>query len=286
MQNSAFSGMAPGVAQGLGGIYGTTSGNAGQSFGLAPWMVNGLSSSDAGNPLIAPMTSGQQYMLGRIGENAQTGFGGLTNAQGMAREMMDPNSGLVSNAINMATNPMINAFNQFTMPSLRGNFTAMGHRLSAPEAMANANTGSGSSAFENARNNAISNLQQNIGQVSGQIEQNFLNTGLQATAQLSQENLNQMISSLQQEALPQMLQQYGINQGMQLYQQQIQTILSALGVGAQAAQPAIGNVAGSHGSNTGGLGGLIGAQGLGGLIGEAAGEDTAGSGILGLIGLL
>jgi hypothetical protein len=59
-------------------------------------------------------------------------------------------------------------------------------------------------------------------------------------ASLSQTELNNLISGLNAQALPQLTQQYGITAGTQLYQQQVSTILQALGLGVQAAQPVLG----------------------------------------------
>lgn len=57
---------------------------------------------------------------------------------------------------------------------------------------------------------------------------------------LSTTELNNLISGLNAQALPQLTQQYGITAGTQLYQQQVSTILQALGLGVQGSQPVLG----------------------------------------------
>ena len=171
-------------------------------------------------------------------------------------------------AIGAATNPIEQAFRSQTVPQLGGSTTMSGQRSNGPGQ-------AGSSAFDAAFGNAAGNEQAAIGQTAGGIANQAYQTGLgiQAnapnaivsnTGQLEQQagtaattpvqigstELNNMISSLSAEVLPQLTQQYGINQGTQLFQTQVQYLLQALGLGGQISQPSLGYSQQSEGQGT------------------------------------
>lgn len=270
MQNAAFTGLAPGVASGISNFFNPNSGGTpGSAFGISPFMVNGVGSGSSSNPLVAGLTPQQNSFLTGIGGFGQTNFG-LGGPESTINRFLNPNypaslatSPQTSAAVSAATQPLINAFRTTTMPGIAGQFTAAGQRTNAN---GQDNGGMGSSAFGRNVNEAENTLEGNVGQVAGGIENAAYQTGLQeqqnainqATA-LSTTNLNNMVTALQASALPQMIQQYGIQQGQQLYQQTIQSILAALGLGGQVAQPAIANVASSNFSGTGEAQGNLGA---------------------------
>lgn len=77
-----------------------------------------------------------------------------------------------------------------------------------------------------------------------------LSTAASVNQGVSTGQLNNTINALNAAALPQMTQQYGINQGLSLYQTQVNQLLTAMGLGSQAAQPSIGNVANGFGVST------------------------------------
>lgn len=273
LQLDPYTGLAPGVAGGFGGIYGSQ-GNPGAAFGLNPFMAGGQSTQGA-NPLTAPMTPQQTALLQQIFGSGQ-GNPILDSASSNIKRFSDPTYAAqlaqgpqTQAAITAATNPIINAFKQTTMPGLEGQFTGSGQRISTPQ-------GGGSSAFAKAGATAQGNLEANVGQVAGGIANQAYQTGLAENAasvgqamQFSQTQLKNLTDSLQAVALPQMIQQFGINAGVQLFQQQMDSILKALGAAGQISQPAIAyqsqgsGFGSSSGSSTPGLLGAAGNIGLG-----------------------
>lgn len=261
MQLPQYTGLAGGVATGLEGLYGSAGfGNPGNAFGLNPFMAGGQSTSGGQNPLVAGLTPEQMQMvqkafgLGMGGSNMEAG------AQAGITSMLDPTyAGQLAQgpetqkAITAATNPLVSAFNQTTLPGLAGQFTASGQRVNAASrndpnnAMGVQGYGKGSSAFGKASAMAQGNLLDQVGKVAGGISNQAYQTGLAQQSQainqsmaMSQTQVKNLVDSLQAVALPQMIQQYGIDKGVQLFQDQLKTVLSALGLGGNISQPAIG----------------------------------------------
>lgn len=271
LQNSAFTGLSGPTA---GGIQGLFSGAApGSTFGLSPYTVNGAPSNSSNNPLVAGLTPTQNSLL--TGINNYVGSNPLLGAAQTTNRYLDPNfpstfatSPQVQQAIQGAIAPVRQSFAENTVPGLEGQFTAAGQRI-------NSGSGAGSSAFERAGASAATGEQAQEASISGGITgqafqqaQNLQANAVNQAAALTQTNLNDLVTTLQENALPQMIQQYGINQGLQLYQQQLQTVLAALGLGGQVSQPAIAEQAGSTSSGVGptasplaGIGSLL--QGVG-----------------------
>lgn len=289
LQNPAYTSLSPDVASALQSLFAT-----GQPSALNPTQVQGQPSNGAANPLVAGLTGQETGLVNQaVGQAAPNS--NVVNAGNAINSMLAPGyaASLATNpftqsVVGAATQPLINAFNQTTVPALNGQFTAAGQRVNNSSASGQAG---GSSAFDNAFNNAQTNLQSNIGATAANIEGSAYNTGLaqqsnainQAGA-LSTQQLQNTIQSLTAAALPRMVQQYGIQQGLSLYQQQVQTILTALGLGGQVSQPAIANTAtgSSQGSSTpdilSGLGNLAtGATNLAG----AGGLSSVFSGLFG-----
>lgn len=202
----------------------------------------------------------------------------LAAANANANRMLDPNyaSSLATSdqtkaAVSTATQPLINAFNNTARPNQAAAFTAAGQRINQGGQIGLAQ---GSSAYERADNEAVNNLLAQIGATGGAITNNAYQKGLDQNANATNQSAalsGQQISNLgnsaainegiqgaqadtilkglQGAALPQLTQQYGINQGLQLYQQQVGQLMQALGLGGQVSQPAIGNVASGTGSS-------------------------------------
>ncbi len=103
------------------------------------------------------------------------------------------------------------------------------------------------------------NTQQVSAQNATSAQEAALNTGAiqnLATAattgqSVQSQQLNNTINTLNANALPQLTQQYGINQGLQLYNSQVNQLMTALGLGVQAQAPSIGNVASGSGTSQG-----------------------------------
>ena len=290
LQNPAFTALAPGVASDFtnltGGLFGLSGVGANN-----PFSVNGIPSGSPGNPLVAGMSGNEGGNLS-IANDLTTGMvpGGGNNALASGLQtalgFLNPNypASLASSpqtqaAINAAINPLINTFQQQTIPGITGQFTAAGQRTGGGAGASgtnmsvndfnqqtgmgqaiSGNPGQGSSAFDQARVNAENNLMAQEGAVAGGITNQAYQTGLQQqsnainqSSALGTQEINNVIQDLQAQALPRLIQQYGINAGLQLYQSQVQSILQSLGLQAQAAQPAIGFRSSGGGSQKGGM---------------------------------
>lgn len=250
--NPSFVNAAPGTSQALqeigGGGWLGTAGNqidAGQM--MSPYQFNNGASTSSNNPLVAPVTGAQQQTLGEIGSLVTGLPSSLSGAFGLLNSEMQPGyaAGLATSpetqaAISSAIQPIRQTFNSQTVPGLQGSFTQAGQRVGQTN-------GLGSSAFANAFATAQGNELANEASTAGAIANNAYQTGLNVqanapaqVASLTSSELNDMISGLNAQALPQLTQQYGITAGTQLYQQQMQTILQALGLSVQGEQPSLG----------------------------------------------
>jgi hypothetical protein len=231
--------------QNVGG--GVTPGSSAQ--GLAPFLGQGYSAATAANIPQAAST-----MAGFLNPNFASNL--ATSPQTQA-------------AIGAATAPLEQSFRTNTTPGLASAATQAGQRANGPGQ-------AGSSAFDQAFSNAQGNLMAQEGQVAGGIANQAYQAGININAnapagatalagQTEQQQmaaqqqpvaigtaeLNNMIQSLSAQALPQLTQQYGINQGLNLFNTQIQTIMQALGYGAQASQPSIAYNTESSGQGSG-----------------------------------
>lgn len=278
LQNSAFQNLAGPIGGYLNQLYSSYGFNNPNAPPNAT-QVNGAPSNSAGNPLAAQTTPNEQALLGQAYSINQPGGNPILDAaKGQVTNVLNPNypqslatSPQTAAAIGSAIRPLVNTFNQTTLPGLVGQFTAGGQRVnsavSAGQGAGNAGPfaqadtgggnfgtgeggGKGSSAFDKAAGNEQNNLLAQVGNVAGTISNNAYQTGLNQQTQaitqatnISSQDVNNLLTTLQQEALPRLVQQYGIDQGLKLYQAQVQTILTALQTGVGAAQPVVGNQA-------------------------------------------
>jgi hypothetical protein len=239
-----------------------------------------------------------------MGNYAAPAANNMPAASSLLQSFLDPNfasnlanSAQTKSAISAATGPLEQAFRSTTIPGITGASTQAGQRTNGPGQ-------AGSSAFDQAFANQQGNLMATEGQVAGGIANQAYQTGLQINANapsqaaglasaaegqqiqaqqapvnIGTSELNNMIQSLQAEVLPQLTQQYGINQGMSLFNTQIQTLLQSLGLGAQAAQPAIGYNGQSNSKSTQSPN-IFGTL-LGGIGSVATGLGPLGAGLIG-----
>jgi hypothetical protein len=250
MQNPSFGGMAPYTAQSLyesSNGYANGNGIGGATLSNPYTFTNGQSTSSPSNPLVAPVTGPQQQTLGQIGNILGQTPGNLQSAFGLLQNEMSPGfaQGLATSPATQAAEqsaiaPISQQFNSQTVPGLQGSFTQAGQRVGSASGM-------GSSAFDNSFAAAQGNEMATEAATTGAIANNAYQTGLNIQANapgqmgsLTSSELNDMISGLNAQALPQLTQQYGISAGTQLYQQQMQTLMQALGLSVQGEQPVIG----------------------------------------------
>lgn len=135
------------------------------------------------------------------------------------------------------------------MPNLRGQFVANGQVLNGPAQVSpsggiNPATGQGSSAFDKAAALAQTGLEQSMGATAAPIISSYLTNamgqqtqGATQAEQLSSTEINNLVQTLQAEALPRLIEQYGMDQGLQEFNNRVNVMLQALGLGVQTSQP-------------------------------------------------
>lgn len=253
-QNPNFTATAPYTSDQLQNL---TSSPEASLNGVNPFFVNGSPSSASTNPLVAQITAPQQQSLNGIGNFANNLPNSLAGAFSTLQGEANPGfaSSLATSpqtqaAISSAIAPIRNQFNTQTVPGLEGSFTQAGQRVGS-------STGQGSSAFAGAFGNAQASELATEAATAGGIANNAYQTGLNITANapgqigsLSTGELNNMVTALNAQALPQLTQQYGISAGTSLYNQQMSTILQALGLQVQGEQPTLGYNGESTNSST------------------------------------
>lgn len=164
----------------------------------------------------------------------------------------------LAGAIEAAIRPVRSEFQNVVTPTLRAKFTMAGQQIQ----------GDGSSPFDRASALAGQSYLDKIGDISKQIasdqyqQERQLQT--QAITQQTQANtaqVNDLVTNLQAQALPRMVEQYGLDKGIELFNQRVQALLSILGVGGQLSTSQIGQ---GGPVQTGGRSGILGDLLLGG----------------------
>ena len=224
------------------------------------------------NTFSAAMSPQESTLLSTIMGNGGQVNPALTSAQNFVTNATSPgflspatNPALAA-AISGAVNPMVSAFQNVTMPNLASQFVANGQVLNGPAQVGNnPASGQGSSAFDKAAAIAGTGLTQGIGQVTGQLESQAMAEQPQAAAQapgVSSAELNNLMSTLQAEALPRLIQQYGMDQGLQQFNNRVNVMLQALGVGANISGPDVAQQAQSSSQSTSSKGAMADIMGM------------------------
>lgn len=167
--------------------------------------------------------------------------------------------GAIQQVIQQAEQPTITAFNTQTIPGLQGSFAQAGQRGSgmgssafgmaagnaqAQELATLAGTASGieNSAFEAGLNDYTNTYNTGAADYAN-LYGTGVNAGLNAPGQISSltgNDLTQLLSTLNAQALPQLTEQLGINNALSTYNNSVSSILQALGLQVQGEQPVIG----------------------------------------------
>lgn len=226
--------------------------------------VNTLGNSLAGGlpqytgQLAAPMSGNEGSTLATLMQ--QTGQGGGvagTNdylANVLKGNMMPGSPGgnpFLQSAITGAQRTTMDNLTQTLSRSLPGYFTANGQMISP-----NNNGQGGSSAFDYAASNATKGAANAMGDIAANMSNNAFNTGVQqqqGAAQLSQAEIGNTVQNLQAQALPRMIQQLGITNGLQLYQTNLSGVLNLLNTLGGIAKPVVGQDSQSTGTQTPGI---------------------------------
>lgn len=215
----------------------------------------------------APITAAEQNYLSQMQNSATNQSPNVQAANSLtgdtlAGKYLDPASNpFLQSSINAAIQPLRQQYNDVTMPGLRAQFTLNGQTLQ----------GEGSSPFAREYARAANDLNTQIGNISsnmaGQNYTNERNNQMQAVTNANaqqQQQFNQLYQTLQASALPRLIQQQGLDKGLQNFNQQVNWLMQVLGLGAQSSQPVMSQTGNSWSSgwSTAGGGG-VGATGGG-----------------------
>lgn len=220
--NPSLSNLAPGLGSSLTSLLSSLTGstnNANPTGGVTPTPQ-------------APVTGQEQGLLSTI--NGQVGPG--TASAGWIDNVLkgnylvggpngNPNIGA---AITAAQRPTLDNLTNTLTKALPGRFAAAGQQL---QPNSPGSTGGGSSAFDNAAATAFQSAANTSTDIASNIGNNAYATGVAtqtAAAGLDQNEVNNTISALQASALPRLIQQNGLNQGLSLFQSQVSNLLDVL----------------------------------------------------------
>lgn len=225
-----------------------------------------------GSDFSAPIGPGETQLL-QLLTGMQGGAGSDLLRNTAAGQFVDPNTNpFLKSYIEAAQRPTLRGLEETLTRALPGRFTAAGQFVQ-PQ---------GSSAFDRAAAIATEGAAKAVGDIATNIGFGAYESERgrqQQTIQLGQQEVQTVINNLQAQALPRLIQQYGIDQGVQEFRTRLNALLQVLATAGQlgAQQPLYGTQATSEGSSTTGIvpaigtffGGLAGARGAGG--GFAAG---------------
>lgn len=142
--------------------------------------------------------------------------------------------GAISDAIQSAQQSVINQFNEETLPGLRAQFARAGQQIQGDR---------GSSPFQMAQARASSGLADALGGVSSDITLQGINQQLQAANQaqgLDQARMENLMAGLEASALPRMVEQLGIDRGLEEFRRRQDQLLQVLGAAGQLSSPVLG----------------------------------------------
>ena len=180
----------------------------------------------------APITGLESQLVSQLGQGNPL----LGAAQGLlgdtlSGQFLDPQSNpFLLDTIRAAQRSTIEGFQDVALPRFQRGFAAAGQNVGP----------GGSSAFDRAAAIATRGLTSTLGDIATNIAgQNFqAERGRQVQAisqvsELSSAEVNNTVQSLQAAALPRLIEQFGINQGVQEFNRRIDILLQALGVARQ-----------------------------------------------------
>lgn len=203
-------------------------------------------------PLVAPISSGEQNALATFSQDdplqaARRDY--LTQALGGNFLPGQPGANpFLQASIEAASRPILQGLSDLLTRVLPGRFTQAGQFVN-PQ---------GSSPFDFAAARATgdtANALKDVGTNLAFQTQEAERGRQQEAVQLGQNEVQTMLTNLQAQALPRLIQDQGIERGQQIFQQRLQALLQALGVITQAPLTTIANqqTATSSEKKTGGI---------------------------------
>jgi hypothetical protein len=205
-------------------------------------------------PLTAPLGANEQALLDKLMQQ-QSGPGGYdpnSPAQGYLMKLLkaDPNSinPFLQAAIEAAQRPTFQALEETLSRTLPGRFTQAGQFINPK----------GSSAFDVAAQQAARDSEQTAADIGTKLSYEAYNSdqgrrleAAQSLPGISKQEIDTTISNLQAQALPRLIQEMGIERGLQEFQNRMANLLSVLGIAGGATQPTISNNQKSNSSSFG-----------------------------------
>lgn len=240
----ALQGLSPDLAtalRGLLGTYGSTAAGAGSiATSATPTPQAPLSGQENSllstiNGQVGPGTASAQYTKDVLNGNYMPGAPG-GNPQ-------------LAAAITAAQRPTLDNLTHTLTTALPGRFAAAGQSLQPNSA---GSTGGGSSAFDNAAALAFQSAAHTSTDIASNIGNNAWNTGVQekiAAAGLDSSAVNNTINALTASALPRLIQQNGLDQGISLFNTQISNLLDVLKTIGAVQAPTLANTSQSTGQS-------------------------------------
>lgn len=229
-----FKSLRPDIAQALQQLFTT----GGASFGEAPSTEGGGGTTA---PLAAPIAPNEQALLNQLMTNAAQSptqaAGQDLLLQTIQGKYLDPASNpFLSALIQQEQNRLAENFRLTEAPLLQSRFTNAGQSIQ-PQ---------GSSAFDTAAAIALRGLTQSQADIATQLAaQNYATeraaqqNAVTQAQNISTDEVNRLTTILQQQALPRLIEQKGIDAGLEEFRRRMQMILDALGISAQLAAPAL-----------------------------------------------
>lgn len=236
----ALKGLAPDLADALKGLIGSYG-----SIGNDP-------NAGVGSPVVQAPMSGQEKSL--LSSNALTAPG--ADAASYVKDVLggkylpgQPGANpFFDAAAQAAIRPVMQGLEETLGRTLPGRFTANGQFIQA-------NTGDqgGSSAFDRAAAIATRGAAQTAGDITAKMGSDAYNSERQnqnVAAGLDQAQVDTTIKALQASALPRLIQQNGLDQGLALFQQQTKNLLDLLKTIGAVQAPTIANTSTSTSQQT------------------------------------
>jgi len=234
-----FAGLRPEIAAALEQLIAT----GGAGFGEAPSATGG---AGINAPLVAPITAAETSTLGQLGAGvapSATATAGndllLRTIQG---QFLDPASNpFLAAAIQAEQDRLAENFRLIEAPLLQSRFTRAGQSIQ-PQ---------GSSAFDTAAAIGLRGLSSAQGDIATRLlaenfarERGAQQQAVTQTQQISSDETQRLVQSLQAQALPRLIEQHGIDAGLEEFRRRMEMILAALGIGGQLASPTIASSGG------------------------------------------
>ena len=201
-------------------------------------------------PLTSPIGQNEQDVLNYL----QANTGGGSAARGLLDKTLQGDflpgganqNPFLDAVIRAAQRPTLEGLTETLGRTLPGRFTNAGQFIQAN----NANSG-GSSAFDRAAAIATRGAANTLGDIATNIGSNAYTSERQlqqGAVTLNQAEVDTTLKNLQAQALPRLIQEHGIDRGMQLFQQQTAALLQLLQTIGGVTAPAIANQGQSSGS--------------------------------------